>query len=201
MDTLLYVKANPKSDEESSTFRVSESFIETYREYHPEDEIVILDLYREGIKPLDENDIKDIFRPEIKKQRDHHIVKYAYQFKDSDKYVFAAPMWNFSIPSILKAYIDYIAMAGITFRYTANGSVGLCQGKKAIHITARGGVYTESPFVEKEMGDSYLRNILSFMGIEDVDTIAIQGLNMTGVDREGIINKAIEEARERAKFF
>ena len=68
MDTLLYVKANPKSDEESSTFRVSESFIETYREYHPEDEIVILDLYRGRDKTVNENTLK-IYLTRDKKQK------------------------------------------------------------------------------------------------------------------------------------
>lgn len=201
MDTLLYIKANPKTDTESITFRVSESFIDTYREHNPEDTIVTLDLYREGIKPLDEDDLKAIFNPEIKRQRDHHIIKYAHQFAEADKYVFAAPMWNFSIPSILKAYIDYIALAGITFKYTSDGPVGLCQDKKAIHITARGGIYSDSPFDQKEMGDRYLRNILGFMGIKDIDTLAIQGLNIVSMDREAIIDKAIKEARKKAEIF
>src|SRR5690606_5354277 len=118
MSTLLYIKANPKPDRESVTFRVSENFIDTYKEHHPKDDVITLDLYSEGVAPLDAEDINDIFNPEVKKQKNHRIIKYAYQFADADKYVFAAPMWNFSIPSILKAYIDYIAIAGITFKYT-----------------------------------------------------------------------------------
>src|SRR5690606_17980395 len=165
------------------------------------DDVITLDLYSEGVAPLDAEDINDIFNPEVKKQKNHRIIKYAYQFADADKYVFAAPMWNFSIPSILKAYIDYIAIAGITFKYTADGPIGLCQNKKAIHITARGGVYSDSPSDETEMGDRYLRNILGFMGIEDIDTLAIEGLNIMSMDREAIIEKAIEEAKRKGKIF
>jgi FMN-dependent NADH-azoreductase len=65
--------------------------------------------------------------------------KYAYQFAEADKYIIAAPFWNLSFPAILKAYIDYICVTGITFKYTAEGPVGLGQGKKAVHIVARGG--------------------------------------------------------------
>ena len=201
MSTLLYIKANPKPDRESVTFRVSENFIDTYKEHHPKDDVITLDLYSEGVAPLDAEDINDIFNPEVKKQKNHRIIKYAYQFADADKYVFAAPMWNFSIPSILKAYIDYIAIAGITFKYTADGPIGLCQNKKAIHITARGGVYSDSPSDETEMGDRYLRNILGFMGIEDIDTLAIEGLNIVSMDREAIIERAMEEAKQKGKIF
>lgn len=201
MSTLLYIKANPKPDRESVTFRVSENFIDTYKKHHPKDDVITLDLYSEGVAPLDAEDMNDIFNPEVKKQKDHRIIKYAYQFADADKYVFAAPMWNFSIPSILKAYIDYIAIAGITFKYTADGPIGLCQNKKAIHITARGGVYSDSSSDETEMGDRYLRNILGFMGIEDIDTLAIEGLNIVSMDREAIIERAMEEAKQKGKIF
>lgn len=86
-------------------------------------------------------------------------------------------MWNLSIPAILKAYIDYISIIGITFKYTSNGSVGLLNDKKAVHIVSRGGEYENAPY---EMGDRYLRNILGFFGISDISTIAIENVDVAG---------------------
>ena len=87
-------------------------------------------------------------------------MKYAYQFQEADKYIFAAPMWNLSMPAILKAYLDYVSVTGITFRYTAQGPQGLLENKKAIHITARGGVYEGKR--SRKWGDRYLRTLLKF---------------------------------------
>ncbi|NMA94528.1 MAG: FMN-dependent NADH-azoreductase [Clostridiales bacterium] len=201
MSTLLYIKANPKTDAESATFKVSERFIEEYKSKNPEHTIITLDLYKEGVEPLSRADIQYLFSPNIEKSRAHHIVRYAYQFAEADKYVFAAPIWNLSIPSILKAYIDYIAIAGITFKYTEEGSIGLCCDKKAIHITARGGLYSQPPLSEIEMGDRYLRKILNFMGIQDIQTLTIEGLNIITLDHDAIIEDGIQRAIESAKRF
>jgi len=94
------------------------------------------------------DEINQIFSQKDENSKNQPIFKYVYQFAEADKYVIAAPMWNLSIPSILKAYIDYIVVSGITFKYTEEGAVGLLQGKKAIHIMATGGEYTKGPFAE-----------------------------------------------------
>ncbi len=166
MAKLLYIKANPKSDQSSRTFIISEHFIKVYKEFHPNDQIITLDLYKEGIHFLSQEDINDIFAPKTEASKHHHILKYAYQFLEADKYVFAAPMWNLGIPAILKAYIDYITVSGITFKYTEQGAVGLLRGKKAVHIMATGGDFKTPPFSDFEMASRYLRTILSFMGVE-----------------------------------
>ncbi|MFP3821738.1 NAD(P)H-dependent oxidoreductase, partial [Bacillus sp. SIMBA_008] len=70
------------------------------------------------------------------------------QFVSADKYVFVSPLWNFSFPPVLKAYIDSVAVAGKTFKYTEQGPVGLLTDKKALHIQARGGYYSEGPAAE-----------------------------------------------------
>lgn len=111
------------------------------------------------------------------------------------------PLWNLSIPAILKAYIDYVSFTGITFKYTAEGPVGLCQGKKAVHIVARGGGYSEEPFAAQEMGDRYLRAIFAFFGITDFTTISADKLDVIGEDVEAIVKNAIEKAEEKAKNF
>lgn len=201
MAKVLYIKANAKPEGLSRTFRISDSFIQTYKEFHPEDEIITLDLYKEGIDFLPGEKLMELHAPKPGEGRDHPILKYAFQFVEADKYVFAEPLWNLGVPAIFKAYIDYISVAGITFKYTEQGTVGLCQGKKSLNITSRGGAYLEGPAAPLEMGDRYLRTIFGFFGINDFTTIAAEMLDVIGVDVEAIVGKAIKEAQDLAKVF
>lgn len=194
MRKVLYIKANPKKDEDSRTFQVSDSFVESYKEKHPNDEVVTLDLYEEGIDFLRQEDLDSMFGPKTEKSKDHPILKYAYQFVEADKYIISAPFWNLGLPAILKAYIDYISISGITFKYTESGPVGMCSGKKALHFVSRGGHYLEGPATGFEMGDRYLRVLFGFLGIVDFETIAIEGVDMIGVDVDQIINRAKKRA-------
>lgn len=199
MSKILYIKANAKPEGTSRTFKISDSFIDAYKQTHPGDEIIMLDLYKEGIKLLSADDINAVFGPKNEESRNHPILKYAYQFSEVDKYVVAEPMWNLNIPAILKAYIDYICVTGITFKYTATGPVGLCTGKKAINITARGGQYSTEPGLSYEMGDRYLRTIFGFLGITDFTTISADELDVIGNDVDAIVGNAIKDAQEKAK--
>lgn len=200
MNKVLYIKANNKSEELSRTYRVSEAFIKKYKELNPDDEIITLDLYKENINFLTGDELLKIRSLKPGEGRDNPILKYAYQFAEADKYVIASPLWNLSIPAILKAYIDYVSVAGITFKYTANGAVGLCNGKKAIHIVARGGEYSGEK-ATFEMGDRYLRTIFGFFGISDFTTIAAEKLDVVGEDVEAIVDDAIKRALEAAIKF
>lgn len=201
MSKLLYIKANAKPQGSSRTFKISDSFIDAYKQSHPDDEIITLDLYNEGIKFLTSDDINSVFGPKTEESKNHPILKYAYQFAEADKYVIAEPMWNLSIPAILKAYIDYICVIGITFKYTENGPVGLCTGKKAVNISARGGQYSREPNASFEMGDRYLRTIFGFLGITDFTTISADELDVMGNDIDKILGNAIKDAQEKAKNF
>ncbi|EHA1005881.1 NAD(P)H-dependent oxidoreductase [Clostridium perfringens] len=198
MSKVLYVKANIKNEGESRTFKVSDSFVEEYKKNNPEDEIITLDLYKENIGFLRVDDLGKLFGPKDEESKNNSILKYAYQFADADKYIIAAPMWNLSFPAILKAYIDYVSVSGITFKYTAEGPVGLLNNKKAVHIVSRGGGYDNSPY---EMGDRYLRTILGFFGIKDIETIAIDNLDVMGVNVKEKVEEGIEKAISLAKKF
>jgi FMN-dependent NADH-azoreductase len=88
--------------------------------------------------------------------------------------VMGLPMYNFGIPSTLKAYFDYIARAGMTFRYTENGPIGLLAGKKAIVFATRGGLYEGTSL---DTQTSYIRNFFNFLGISDVEFVYAEGLN------------------------
>src|SRR3984957_2340395 len=90
----------------------------------------------------------------------------------------ATPMWNFGIPSALKAWIDMVVRPGRTFRYSDGGVLGLAKGKRAILVLASGGVFTEGPWSPWDFVEPYLRQILGFIGIEDVQTVRIEGMNI-----------------------
>jgi FMN-dependent NADH-azoreductase len=101
------------------------------------------------------------------------------EIERAETVVIAAPMYNFSIPSTLKAWIDHIARAGRTFRYGANGPEGLLKGKKVFVVTGRGGVYSgESPGKAFDFQEPYLRAVLGFLGLTDVSFIHVEGIAM-----------------------
>jgi FMN-dependent NADH-azoreductase len=131
----------------------------------------------------------------------HPILKYAFQFAGADRYVIRGADVESQHSGHPEAYIDYICVTGITFKYTASGPVGLCQGCKAVHITSRGGAYSDPPFSQFEMGDRYLRTILGFLGIVDFKTIAADKLDIIGMDVEGILRERLGQAAAAAKAF
>jgi len=200
MSKVLYIKANSKPEELSRTFKISNAFVEAYKQFHPEDEVVTLDLYRENIGFLTEKDVL-VHSEATDDSRQSIAVKYARQFRDFDKYIFAEPLWNLGVPAILKAYFDYISQVGITFKYSPTGPIGLCQGKKAINITTQGGAHSEDAATAQEHGNSYIKTMLNFFGIEDYKCVSASKLDIIGMDVEAIVNKAIDEAKELAKSF
>ncbi len=200
MSKVLYIKANARPEGVSRTFQISDSFVENYKEQNPEDEILVLDLYKEGIQFITEEDLT-IQRSNVEENKFHPALRYAHQFLDADKIIIAKPMWNLNLPAILKAYIDLICVAGVTFKYTAEGPVGLCAGKKVLNITTRGGVYSEGPAANFEMGDKYLSTILGFMGVTDLTTIVAEGLDVVGNEVEILVEEAINQAKKVAEQF
>jgi FMN-dependent NADH-azoreductase len=98
------------------------------------------------------------------------------QFLASDVIVLGAPMYNFSVPSTLKAWIDRIAIAGRTFRYTEKGPQGLAGGKTVIVASTRGGMHTHAP---SDFVEPYLRQVFGFLGVEDVRFVTAEGLALS----------------------
>ncbi|MCR9514407.1 FMN-dependent NADH-azoreductase [Vibrio alginolyticus] len=112
------------------------------------------------------------------------------EVKAADTLVIAAPMYNFTIPTQLKNWIDLIARAGVTFKYTESGVQGLIEGKKAIVVTTRGGIHKDSP---TDNVTPYLRTVLGFVGITDVEFVYAEALNMG----EDAAAKGISEAQSQ----
>ncbi|RBW71145.1 FMN-dependent NADH-azoreductase [Bacillus taeanensis] len=211
MQKLLYITANPKPVDQSFGLSVGEAFIKEYEQHNKNDQIIRLDLYNTNIPYID----TDVFSgwgklqtgsafeelSNEEKNKVSAINTLTDQFISADKYVFVTPLWNFSFPPKMKAYIDTICIAGKTFKYTSEGPVGLLENKKAVHIQARGGIYSEGPAKELEFGDRYLRTVLNFIGITNIQSIFVEGMAQMANEAENIKEKAIEQAKIAAKDF
>jgi FMN-dependent NADH-azoreductase len=211
MATVLYITAHPHDHQASFSMAVGKEFIEAYREANPSDEVIHVDLYQQNIPQID----ADVFSGwgklrsgtsfnELSAEEQAKVARLGEivdQFVAADKYVFVSPMWNFSFPPILKAYIDAVCLAGKTFKYTETGPVGLLVDKKAIHIQASGGVYSEGPAAGFESGHSYLKKIMQFLGVPSFEGIFVEGMAAMPNEADAIKAKAISKAKEAAKRF
>lgn len=112
------------------------------------------------------------------------------ELKAADTIVIGSPMYNFSVPSTLKSWIDHVAIARQTFRYTENGPEGLLTGKRAYLILSAGGVHSQPAQAESEFLDSYLRAVLRFLGITDVHTVWAEGTAMSPQASEAAMTSA-----------
>jgi FMN-dependent NADH-azoreductase len=115
---------------------------------------------------------------EAQKRQNAISERLVSQFLAADVVVIGAPMYNFSIPSQLKAWIDRIAQPGRTFRYTAAGPEGLATGKTVIVVSTRGGMYAGTPAEVMDHQESYLRTVLGFFGVTDIRFVRAEGLAM-----------------------
>lgn len=190
----LVITAHPMGEEASSSRRMAAKFVEEYKLANPEAEVKEIDLYNYNIDFLNADDIAKMFSGQ-----DNKALQIAKEFAAADRYVFASPMWNLNIPAILKAYIDYISYAGVTFKYTENGSVGLLSDKKALYLLSTGGIYSEAPAYN--MGKNYIEGILTFFGVEEVNTIMLEGTNSLPAEEVAknveAVNAQITEAAQK----
>ena len=177
----------------SQSTRLSNELVEQLRAANPAATLALRDLTANPHPALDESTLGALFTPadartpeqHARVALDHALIE---EVKAADVIVIGVPMVNFGITSQLKNWIDAIAKAGITFKYTATGPVGLIEGKKVYALLTRGGVYRDQPH---DTQVPYLRQTLAFLGITDVEFIYAEGLAM-GPDAEA---KALASAR------
>ena len=118
------------------------------------------------------------------------------ELKQADTLVLGLPMYNFGVPSQLKAYFDHIARAGVTFKYTDKGAVGLLTGKRAYVFAARGGLYQGTP---RDTQTAYVRDFLAFLGITDVQFVYAEGLAISEASKTESVAKARGVLRDLAR--
>lgn len=208
MATVLFVKANNRPIEQAVSVKLYYAFLESYKQSHPEDTVVELDLFAENMPYLDNNMINGIFKSargieqtQEEQKASDTANKYLDQFLAADKVVFGFPLWNMTIPAVLHTYIDYLNQAGKVFRYTPEGPVGLLPDKKVAILSARGGVYSEGPAAAAEMAVNYVSNIMQFFGVKQFTNVIVEGHNQFPDQAESIIQAGVDKATEAAVNF
>jgi FMN-dependent NADH-azoreductase len=119
--------------------------------------------------------------------------------READLIVIGAPMYNFGMPSTLKAWFDHVLRARVTFRYTDNGPEGLLTGKRAVVIETRAGIYSEGPASGLDSQEPHIRTLLGFMGITDVRFVRVEGLAYGEEAATKALDAAVAELDEVAR--
>jgi FMN-dependent NADH-azoreductase len=195
MTTLLQIKASISHDQGLSS-QLANNFVATYRQGHPDAKVLVREVASaEPVPHLNgERFGAFITKPEERSDAQHAVVAYSDalidELKRADVVVIGLPMYNFGVPSQLKAYFDHIARAGVTFKYTATGPVGLLTGKKVYVFAARGGLYAGTA-LDTQTG--YVRDFLAFLGMNDVQFVYAEGLAVSPQSREAGLAKAAAE--------
>ena len=179
MKTLLQLNASIFSTGGESS-RLASQFVARWSESNPDGQVVVRDLAADPIPHLTAERFQSFLAaPEKRTVEQQAVAGFSdtliAELERADTIVMGLPMYNFGLPSTLKAYFDHIARAGKTFRYTEKGPVGLLTGKKAYVFATRGGLYAGTPL---DSQTTYVRDFLRFLGIADVEFIYAEGLSM-----------------------
>jgi FMN-dependent NADH-azoreductase len=198
MTQVLYVTSSPRAGSYSNS--VADKVIAELKKSHPGASVTTRDLARDPLPHIDADFLqatRSADGPQTDAQRAMLARSDALvdELFAADVIVIAAPMYNFSIPSTLKAWIDHVARPGRTFSYSAKGPEGLAKGKRAIIINAKGGIYSSGPAQALEHQSTYLRGVLGFFGITDVEAIDVEGVGLS----PDAAAKAVERGHSCAK--
>jgi FMN-dependent NADH-azoreductase len=182
----------------SATRELSGAVVKAWQQSHPSASVVYHDLASDPLAHFSADVLGARMDPGTTlsdaQRRDVDAGNRALaEFLSSDIIVIGAPMYNFSIPSQLKAWIDRIVVKGETFQYTATGVEGLAAGKKVIIVSARGGFYSgASPMASFDFQEAYLRKVFGFIGITEVEFVRAEGLSISPEQR----GKSLESAHK-----
>jgi len=180
----------------SQSSRLADEFVALLSQQHPEAKLIQRDLAAEPVPHLDGARAGAFFaKPEERTPGQREVIAYSDALIDelrrADVLVLGLPMYNFGVPSQLKAWFDHLARAGETFKYTEKGPVGLLAGKKAYVFAARGGLYGDD-----HSQTQFVRQFLGFIGITDVEFVYAEGLAISPDSR----NNSLIAAQGRARL-
>jgi FMN-dependent NADH-azoreductase len=198
MRQILCLTSSPRRDTSYSNL-VAARLLRELRIVHPDAAITIRDLAGSPLPHIDDDFVtatRSIAGARTSRQRS--LVEQSdilvEELVAADTVVIASAMVNFSVPSTLKAWIDYVTRPGATFEYTEHGTKGLLGGRRAILVLARGGLYSGGPMRTLEHDESYLRTVLAYLGITDIETILIEGVGLGPEHAERAVANAIRRA-------
>lgn len=205
MSTLLHLDSSPL--ESSISRELTREFTNAWKEKNPEGKVIDRNLSAAPSKPIDQIWVGAAYTPEAARTEEQKAVladsdALIAELEQADEIVIGVAMHNFSIPSVLKLWIDQVARSGKTFSYGANGPEGLLKGKKATILIATGGVYEAgTPGASMNFVEPYLRAVLGFLGITDVTFVTAAGaaqIMMGAVDRETFLKPTLQQVRTLA---
>jgi FMN-dependent NADH-azoreductase len=196
MNTLLHINSSVRN-EGSISRKLTAEFVQKWQAVNPDGKVIERDLAASPIPHLNEATMGAFFTPESSRSPEQiEAVRLSDQLvseiQQADVIVIGAPMYNFSVSSSLKAWIDHVARAGVTFKYTEAGPMGLLQDKKVYVFTSRGGVYSKGPGKAMDFHETYLRGVLGFIGLTDITFIHNEGL----AQGEQAVQEAVSQSRD-----
>jgi FMN-dependent NADH-azoreductase len=176
---ILHIISSPRKGE-SYSIKLANGLIEKLQAANPGSTVKVHDLASKPFPHLEEAHLQSFFTPaEGRTPEQQEAVRHSdeaiAEIMAADTIVIGAPLYNFGIPSTLKAWVDHIARAGVTFRYTATGPEGLVKGKKVYVAMSSGGVYSEGPSAAYDFVAPYLKAVLGFLGMTDVTVARVEG--------------------------
>jgi FMN-dependent NADH-azoreductase len=199
MKTLLQINASLFANGGQST-RLADAFVAQWRAGHPEATVVVRDLAADPVPHLTaERFAAFLAKPGERDPAQQAVAAYSdaliAELRRADVVVLGLPMYNFGVPSTLKAYFDHVARAGVTFRYTATGPVGLLTGKQAYVFATRGGLYAGTPL---DTQSGFVRDFLRFIGIADARFVYAEGLALDAARKDAALAEAQRAIRRLA---
>lgn len=185
MKTLLQIQTS-MFEAGGQSSQLASRFAAEWRAANPDGQVILRDIGREPVPHLTAERFQALLaKPADRTPGQQAVAGFSDTLVDelrrADVIVLGLPMYNFGVPSSLKAYFDHVARAGVTFRYTESGPQGLITGKKAYVFATRGGLYAGTP---ADTQTAYVRDFLSFIGIDDVEFVYAEGLSMGDAARE-----------------
>jgi len=208
MSKVLLIKANDRPVDQAVSVKLYEAFTKSFKETHANDEVTELDLFAENLPYYGNDLLTAMYKAgngielSAEEQKGAALVnQYLNQFIGADKIVIAFPLWNFTVPAVLHTYLDYLSQAGKTFKYTAEGPVGLLGDKKVALLSARGGDYSEDPMAAIEMASKYVRTLLGFWGVSNITEVVVEGHNQFTDKAEALIQEGVAKAAKLAQTF
>ncbi|RKS19184.1 FMN-dependent NADH-azoreductase [Flavobacterium endophyticum] len=195
MKKILHIISSPRGDA-SMSIKLGNAIIEKLQAAYPDSQVKEHDLLKDRFPHLDEMHIASFFTPEENRSAQNKEAirpsdEAIQEITDADIIVIGTPLFNFGIPSSLKAWIDHIARAGVTFKYDENGPEGLVKGKKVYVAMASGGIYSDGPMASYDFAVPYLKSALGFLGMTDITVYRVEG-TMIPTIQDTALEKAVD---------
>ena len=198
MKNILLILGSPR-DRASYSHQIGRRIVDDLKSHYPSAKVVVRNLAKEPLPDVGEafvtgrvlaQDKRSAAEAEALALSDVLVA----ELMAADVLVLATPMHNFGISAAVKAWIDQIVRPGVTFSYSDKGPIGLVKDKKAVLVLARGGIYAEGPMKQYDFQEPYLRTVLGFIGITDIDVVRIEGVALG----DDAVRNAVTSAKAQA---